>query len=423
MKTIGELMRPVRVWVHPRHTVQTALILLKGYGLLGLPVMEGERLAGVVEYANLLHAAPEQTIAEVMRADFPCASPEAGVKQVAEQMARNQFTLLPVKEGEQLVGFVTVFELLPEIGRSYDPLTGLPWSDTLREWSMEKLASGEEITILFFDMDQFGAFNKRYGHVVGDEVLRRVAEIFQKEIDLEIEIGCRYGGDEFAIATLRRSEEAGLLAHHISRLVSALRLPEVEIPLAISYGYHGGKRTREREQVHYAATVDNLINLASRECMKMKSVGQAGAQLTLPIPTPPEPSKPSEKRVQIQSFSFVKEGKRARARVYLRIAETSVSGVAEGDQEALSLAAQAVLQALHRLLPPAHQLSLVQVAQSEPLEGRSLIHVILEWHNPSGKKELVGSALVSADPYHATAAAVLDALNRPLTHLLVLPQK
>ncbi len=36
---------------------------------------------------------------------------------------------MPVVEGDRLIGVISVYDLLSEIGRSYDPMTGLPWSD------------------------------------------------------------------------------------------------------------------------------------------------------------------------------------------------------------------------------------------------------------------------------------------------------
>jgi hypothetical protein len=40
--------------------------------------------------------------------------------------------------------------------------------------------------------------------------------------------------------------------------------------VSVSHGISGGKRTKEREAVHFAATLDNLINLASQACMSAK---------------------------------------------------------------------------------------------------------------------------------------------------------
>lgn len=415
MRTIAHLVKSVRVWVNPDHTVETALILLRGHGLSGLPVIEGAEVRGVVEAQQLLGARLDQPVHSIMQTEILVLSPDTPLKIAAEWFTQHRQTVLPVVQEGQLVGLLSVFDLLPEIGRSYDPMTGLPWSDFLREWSIEQLASGREITILFFDLDNFGMFNKRYGHLVGDEVLRRVAQVMLEEIDPEVEVVCRWGGDEFAIATLRRREEAGLLAHHISRQIAAIQLPEVDTPITASYGYQGGKRTREREQVHYAATVDNLINLASQECLLMKGAqGRAqGAQLTLPMQAVTE-TRPAERRIRLQSVSYEREGRRARARVYLQVDGTPLAGAAEGEANLHRLVAEATLDALRRLLPPTLALTLVNITETAVDAGHTIISAMLLWESEEVRQELVGSAFLREDAPRSVAAAVLDALNRPL---------
>lgn len=421
MRTIQQLIQPVRVWVNPDHTAETALVLMRGHRLQGLPVYESGQVLGIVEAERLLGIDPQTPVREVMTTELMVATPQTPLRVVAEWMQRRRQTLLPVMDGERLVGVITVFDLLSEIGRSYDPMTGLPWSDYLREWSIERLAEGNEITIIFFDLDNFGVFNKRYGHLIGDEVLRRVAQLLQSEIDPQTDVVCRWGGDEFAISTLRRREEAGLLAHHLSRQIAAIQLPDVEIPITVSYGYQGGKRTREREQVHYAATVDNLVNLASQECLMMKGVSPRvlqGGQLALPIQAVVETHPPTEKRIKIQSVSYEREGRRAKAHVYLQAENRVLEGASEGEANPKRLIAEATLNALRPLTPSTVQVSLLQVLENTGEAGRALVSVILLWENGETRQELVGSALLREDPNRAVAAAVLDALNRPLGRML-----
>jgi len=420
MRTIHHLVQPIRVWVNPDHTVETALVLLRGHRLRGLPVFEGGRVLGIVEPEQMLNVPPETPVREVMTTELMVATPQTPLRAVAEWLQQHRQTIMPVMEGDRLVGLITIFDLLSEIGRSYDPMTGLPWSDYLREWSIEQLSQGNEITIIFFDLDNFGVFNKRYGHVVGDEVLRRVAQILLAEIDPQTDVVCRWGGDEFAIATLRRREEAGLLAHHLSRQIANIHLPEVDVPISVSYGYQGGKRTREREQVHYAATVDNLVNLASQECLMMKGVSlraAQGGQLQLPIQAVIE-TPPTEKRIKIQSVSYEREGRRAKARVYLQVGNRVLEGASEGEAQSHRLIAEATLNALKPLTPSSVQVSLLQVLESVGDAGHAIISAIILWENGEHRQELVGSALLREDPNRAVAAAVLDALNRPLGRML-----
>ena len=53
-------------------------------------------------------------------------------------------------------------------------------------------------SLLMLDIDYFKSFNDRYGHGIGDEVLKKFAELL-KDNTRDIDIICRYGGEEFII--------------------------------------------------------------------------------------------------------------------------------------------------------------------------------------------------------------------------------
>jgi diguanylate cyclase (GGDEF)-like protein len=62
------------------------------------------------------------------------------------------------------------------------------------------------LSLLIMDMDHFKEFNDRFGHLVGDELLRALSGTIRSGIrystgtpSYELDIPCRYGGDEFAI--------------------------------------------------------------------------------------------------------------------------------------------------------------------------------------------------------------------------------
>jgi len=62
------------------------------------------------------------------------------------------------------------------------------------------------VSLLIMDMDNFKQFNDRYGHLVGDELLRVLSRTIRSNIrynagrpSYELDIPCRYGGDEFAV--------------------------------------------------------------------------------------------------------------------------------------------------------------------------------------------------------------------------------
>ena len=57
---------------------------------------------------------------------------------------------------------------------------------------------GGTFSIIFFDLDRFKVINDEYGHLVGDEVLKEVAQIVENA-NRSADIFARYGGEEFII--------------------------------------------------------------------------------------------------------------------------------------------------------------------------------------------------------------------------------
>jgi len=83
-----------------------------------------------------------------------------------------------------------------------DPLTGLfnrrRFADVLRhEFAMTR-RYGSTLSCVLIDIDHFKSINDRFGHNVGDQVLRALAERFSQNLR-EVDLAARYGGEEFAI--------------------------------------------------------------------------------------------------------------------------------------------------------------------------------------------------------------------------------
>lgn len=435
MKTVRELIHRAPVWVNPGHTAETAVVLMRGHSIGALPVMDGANLVGMVLYKHLLGVDLKQTVRDLMMVDVPTISPDRSVKEAAEVMAKSGISRLPVIENSELIGVVTTKDLLPELGRSYDPLTMLPWTDSLREWAIYHLRGGSEITILFYDLDQFGKFNRTYGHVVGDEVLHSVAETLQEGIDEEIDFLCRYGGDEFCLATLRLSEEAVELAEKLSEKIRKLRFPSAEKEIISStYGISGGRRTRERQQEHYAAMLNNLINLASRDCMAKKKVSTAF-----------EDDHPSGKRcpganfrLKLSQVEVDWDGDTARVVVSLQLGSAqdakrkdqgalpleglnqySATSSAQLDQSELPrLIADTTVIALRGILPEGYEIKLQEVILNKTPKGLQVITIVGDWIALKTRIRLAGSTVVNDDIHRAVASAVLASVNRVLGPVL-----
>ena len=80
-----------------------------------------------------------------------------------------------------------------------DALTGLAnrlaLDDFLRDAQMAAMESGRPISILMIDVDHFKAFNDRFGHQFGDQVLRLIAQLLKAGLRSD-DLAARYGGEE-----------------------------------------------------------------------------------------------------------------------------------------------------------------------------------------------------------------------------------
>ena len=107
-----------------------------------------------------------------------------------------------------------------------DGLTGLTNHRTFQHRFSNMLARagrhGHRAAVLLCDVDHFKRVNDTFGHQVGDEVLRRVAEVLQQVVR-KIDITARYGGEEFVVVLESTSQAGALrLAERIRKDVGAL---------------------------------------------------------------------------------------------------------------------------------------------------------------------------------------------------------
>lgn len=84
---------------------------------------------------------------------------------------------------------------------SYDFLSQLYNRNTfIRNLSSEMERRGtKRVAVLFIDVDDFKFINDRYGHTIGDEVIRFVADTIRKKVDDRGGFAGRFGGDEFVL--------------------------------------------------------------------------------------------------------------------------------------------------------------------------------------------------------------------------------
>lgn len=113
---------------------------------------------------------------------------------------------------------------LEQISR-VDGLTGL---DSRGHWQVQAQAllarhqaDGRVATVMLLDVDQFKDINDRYGHAIGDDVLRGITELIGRHLPVDGHAG-RLGGDEFAIAVPLAMADAQVIAENIRLAVDTL---------------------------------------------------------------------------------------------------------------------------------------------------------------------------------------------------------
>jgi diguanylate cyclase (GGDEF)-like protein/putative nucleotidyltransferase with HDIG domain len=108
-----------------------------------------------------------------------------------------------------------------------DPKTGLFNARHFSTVLIDELARAERFgrpaALIMADLDLLRDINNTYGHLVGDEVLEGVAEVFRNELR-HYDVPARFGGEEFAILLPETGlDEALEIAERIRRAVAARR--------------------------------------------------------------------------------------------------------------------------------------------------------------------------------------------------------
>jgi diguanylate cyclase (GGDEF)-like protein len=118
-----------------------------------------------------------------------------------------------------------------------DGLTGIAnrrrFDETFaQEWN-RAARTGQTLALILFDVDLFKNYNDHYGHLKGDDCLRKVAQLLHGHARRSGDLVARYGGEEFAFMAPGMNDEAIFaLAETIRKALECLEIPHAMSPLS-----------------------------------------------------------------------------------------------------------------------------------------------------------------------------------------------
>ena len=184
----------------------------------------------------------------------------------------------------RLVAAKRITELHKELDRLHTALTAQARTDALTELGnrlrlhedLEAINDravryGHAYCVAICDLDDFKQFNDTYGHQAGDDVLRRLGQVFKRESRTG-DSAYRYGGEEFLIVLAGQTLAQAMIAmERIRNAVEALAIPHRTSRAGDVVTISVGLSAWEHEQLDTPATV---LARADRALYQSKAAGR-----------------------------------------------------------------------------------------------------------------------------------------------------
>lgn len=162
----------------------------------------------------------------------------------------------------------------------YDSLTGLPnrtlWREHLEQAMTRSARQQRKIAVLFCDLDRFKPVNDTFGHEVGDQLLKQVADRLRSAVRAS-DLVSRLGGDEFVVVleSIASEADAGQVAH---KIVDAIGNPffvgkyDIDIGTSVGIAFYPDHGDKAR----------TLLRRADQALYQAKEAGRNGYQVWAP---------------------------------------------------------------------------------------------------------------------------------------------
>jgi diguanylate cyclase (GGDEF)-like protein/PAS domain S-box-containing protein len=137
-----------------------------------------------------------------------------------------------------------------------------------REWARAR-REHQPLSLILMDIDYFKQYNDRYGHLQGDECLKRVAQALSAAAIRSTDFVARFGGEEFVLVLPNTdAKSVAILAEKCLALVRELQIPhdksEVSRVLTVSLGVGTMVPSLDVEPIEFIERVDRLLYRAKQ---------------------------------------------------------------------------------------------------------------------------------------------------------------
>ncbi|MDT8317342.1 MAG: diguanylate cyclase [bacterium] len=210
------------------------------------------------------------------------------LKVAIKHISEGSFEAVPLLESRDEIGELTSafadmsteLQRLKKLDLDASPLTFLPGNTAIENLLEKKIAQGEYFSFCYLDLDNFKAFNDRYGYARGSEVIKATADVVEQSVRSLKHDGDfvgHIGGDDFVVITA--SEDHDELCKTIIKDFDKIIVGYYDAE-DIKRGYIEGK-TRQGEKRDFPIMTISIAVVTSRHrtIVSHIQVGEIAADL------------------------------------------------------------------------------------------------------------------------------------------------